>query len=223
MSSHRTPQAPETLQIEVPAQPRKRPKQERSVVLVDALKRTAWEILRKEGRNALSLERLSMRSGVAVSSIYEYFPTIESLVFVIFEDFRAQARERLVIELRALPPSTTLNEGIALLLRIGIPMLHEWVQIDREGFVKASQYDELVRLDLVKPAQYWTSMATDALMERFPDEVAVRDRAKARFMAFHTILALPRAMALLQPAYLADADTQVLMARMLHALLTTPG
>ncbi|MFD1555010.1 TetR/AcrR family transcriptional regulator [Paraburkholderia silviterrae] len=223
MSSRRTPQAPETLQIEVPAQPRKRPKQERSVVLVDALKRTAWEILRKEGRNALSLERLSMRSGVAVSSIYEYFPTIESLVFVIFEDFRAQARQRLVIELRALPPSTTLYEGIALLLRVGIPMLHEWVQLDREGFVKASQYDELVRIDLVKPAQYWTSMATDALMERFPDEVAVRDRAKARFMAFHTILALPRAMALLQPAYLADADTQVLMARMLHALLTTPG
>lgn len=191
-------------------------------MLVDALKKAGWQILRKEGRDALSLERLSIRSGVAVSSIYEYFPTIESLVVAIFDDFRAQARQRLVDELGCLPPSTTLYEGIALLLRIGIPMLHEWVQLDRVGFVKSSQYDELVRLDLVKPAQYWTSMATDALMERFPNEVVVRDRAKARFLTFHTILALPRAMALLRPEYLADADTQVLVGRMLHTLLTTP-
>lgn len=223
MSMRRTPATPEILKIEVPARPRKRPKQERSVVLVDALKNTGWDILRKEGRDALSLERLSIRSGVAVSSIYEYFPTIESLVVAIFEDFRAQARQRLVDELRVLPPSTTLYEGIALLMRIGIPMLYEWVQLDREGFVKSSQYDELVRLDLVKPTQYWTSMATDALMERFPDQVLVSDREKARFMAFHTILALPRAMALLRPEYLAEPDTQVLLTRMLYALLTTPG
>lgn len=222
MSLRKTPVAREILKIEVPARPRKCPKQERSVLLVDALKNAGWEILEKEGRDALSLERLSMRSGVAVSSIYEYFPTIESLVIAIFDDFRAQARQRLVDELRVLPPSTTLYEGIALLLRIGIPMLYEWVQLDREGFVKSSQYDELVRLDLVKPTQYWTSMATDALMERFPDEVVVRDKEKGRFMAFHTILALPRAMALLRPEFLADPCTQALMARMLHALLTAP-
>lgn len=190
-------------------------------MLVDALKKTGWEILEKEGREALSLERLSMRSGVAVSSIYEYFPTIESLVAAVFDDFRAQARRRLVEELRVLPPATTLYEGITLMLRIGIPMLHKWVQLDRDLFVKSSHYDELVRLDLVKPEQYWTSIATDALLERFPDEVVVRDRAKARFLAFHTILALPRAMALMRPECLGEADTQVMLARMLHALLTT--
>lgn len=190
-------------------------------MLVDALKKAGWEILEKEGRAALSLERLSVRAGVAVSSIYEYFPTMESLVVAIFDDFRAEARRRLIEELQELPPSTKLFDGIMLLLNIGIPMLHKWVQLDRDLFVKSSHYDELVRLDLVKPEQYWTSMATDALMERFPDEVRVRDRTKARFMAFHTILALPRAMALMRPEYLGDEDTQLLMGRMLYALLTT--
>ncbi|MCY1330759.1 hypothetical protein D9M69_164010 [compost metagenome] len=221
MTSRRNPSPVQTLQVAVPARPRKRPRQERSVMLVDALKKAGWEILEKEGRDALSLERLSVRAGVAVSSIYEYFPTMESLVVAIFDDFRAEARRQLVDELRALPPSTKLFEGIMLLLSIGMPMLHKWVQLDRELFVKSSHYDELVRLDLVRPEQYWTSMATDALMERFPDEVLVRDLAKKRFMAFHTILALPRAMALMHPEYLAEPHTQVLLARMLHALLTT--
>ncbi|MGH7461839.1 MAG: TetR/AcrR family transcriptional regulator [Longimicrobiales bacterium] len=221
MTSRRNPNPAQTLQVAVPARPRKRPRQERSVMLVDALKKAGWEILEREGRDALSLERLSVRAGVAVSSIYEYFPTMESLVVAIFDDFRAEARRRLLVELQALPPSTQLFEGIMLLLSIGIPMLHKWVQLDRELFVKSSHYDELVRLDLVKPEQYWTSLATDALMERFPDEVLVRDLAKTRFLAFHTILALPRAMALMHPEYLAEPDTQRLLARMLHALLTT--
>ncbi|WP_454739993.1 hypothetical protein [Cupriavidus necator] len=58
-------------------------------------------------------------------------------------------------------------------------------------------------------------------MERFPDEVLVRDRAKARFMVFHAILALPRAMGLMRPKYLFEPDTKILLARMLPALLTT--
>lgn len=222
MTSRRNPSSADTLQIALPARPRKRPRQERSVLLVNALKKAGWQILEKEGRDALTLERLSVRSGVAVSSIYEYFPTMESLVVAIFDDFRAEARRRLVEELQALPLSTKLFDGIMLLLSIGIPMLHKWVRLDRELFVKSSHYDELVRLDLVKPEQYWTSLATDALMERFPDEVRVQDRAKARFLAFHTILALPRAMALMRPEYLNDEDTQMLMGRMLHGLLTAP-
>lgn len=223
MSSRRIPATPEILHIEVPARPRKQPRQERSVKLVDALKKAGWEILKREGRDALSLERLSVRAGVAVSSIYEYFPTMESLIVAIFDDFRAEARRRLVDGLQAQPAGTKLFDGILLLLRIGLPMLHEWVRIDREMFVKSSQYDELARLDLVRPEQYWTSMATDALMERFPDEVTVPDPAKARFMAFHTILAVPRAMALVRPEYLVEPDTEVLLARMLWALMTTPA
>lgn len=223
MSSRSHHATPELLHIEVPARPRKQPRQERSVKLVDALKKAGWEILEKEGRDALSLERLSVRAGVAVSSIYEYFPTMESLVVAIFDDFRATARRRLMEELQALPPATKLIDGIMLLLGAGLPMLRKWVQLDRELFVKSSHYDELVRLDLVKPEQYWTSMTTDALMDRFPDEVKVRDRVKTRFMAFHTILALPRAMALMHPEYLAEPDTQLLLARMLHVLLTSEG
>ncbi|WP_322784192.1 hypothetical protein [Pseudomonas sp. PCH199] len=60
--------------VELPARPRKQPKQARSVALVDALKTAGCDILEREGREALSIYRLSDYSGVAISSIYDTSP-----------------------------------------------------------------------------------------------------------------------------------------------------
>ena len=72
-------QADEVVRIEVPARPRKRPRQMRSVALVEALKATGRELLEGHGREGLTVQELSERSGVAVSSIYEYYPTLTEL------------------------------------------------------------------------------------------------------------------------------------------------
>lgn len=213
--------AHEMLNIEAPAKLRKRPRQARSVVLVDALKQTGREMLEKEGRDVLSTARLSERSGVAISSIYEYFPTMDSLVSAIFKDYRAEAYREALESIRALPPSATLFDGIVLVLRIGMAMLHKCSQIDAAFSVKSVHYEELVRLDLVKPENSWAPAVTSALLARFPDEILVQDRQKARFLAYQTLLALPRAMAVENPEYLNAADTPLMLARMLHALLTT--
>src|ERR1700742_2288720 len=79
------------LHLDPPGRPRKQPRQLRSVALVDALKEACRDILEKEGHGALSLHRVSEQAGVAVSSIYEYFPTLESLIAAIFYDFRREA------------------------------------------------------------------------------------------------------------------------------------
>ncbi|MFM0222734.1 TetR/AcrR family transcriptional regulator [Paraburkholderia dipogonis] len=213
--------ANDVVHIEVLAKPRKRPRQTRSIVLVDALKKTGRDILEKEGRDAVSLYRLSECAGVAVSSIYEYFPTIESLIGAIFEDYRAECRRLLLEDIQALPLSATLFDGILLALRSGIAALHKWSQIDPDFNVKSAYYDELVRLDLVKPEHFWSSGAMPALFARFPDEILVHDREKAQFLVNEVLLASLRVIALKKPAYLGEADTSLLLARMLHALLTT--
>ncbi|MDH4873575.1 TetR/AcrR family transcriptional regulator [Pseudomonas sp. BN515] len=210
------------LQVELPAKPRKRPKQARSVALVDALKVAGRDILEREGREALSVYRLSDYSGVAISSIYEYFPTIESLVGAIFDDYRANSRREVIASIRALPPSATLYDGIEMVLTSGLSALHRWLQIDSELSVKTAFYGELVRLEIVKPEQFWISMVIPALVERFSDEVLVRDREKAGFLAYQAVTALPRALVIERPEYLLGADTVRMLARMLHALLTTP-
>ena len=60
-----------------------------------------------------------------------------------------------------------------------------------------------------------------ALVERFSDEVLVRDREKAGFLAYQAVTALPRALVIERPEYLLEADTVRMLARMLYALLTT--
>ncbi|RJF98553.1 TetR family transcriptional regulator [Noviherbaspirillum saxi] len=45
------------------------------------------------------MQHLSERAGVAVSSIYEYFPTMEALIAAIFDDFLHEARSELAKKL----------------------------------------------------------------------------------------------------------------------------
>ncbi|AWY39112.1 TetR family transcriptional regulator [Pseudomonas putida] len=212
----------DNIQVELPARPRKQPKQARSVALVDALKTAGREILEGEGREALSIYRLSDYSGVAISSIYEYFPTIDSLIGAIFEDYRADVREQVIASIHALPDTATLCDGIELVLRTGLCALHRWLQVDSELSLKSAHYGELVRLDIVKPERFWISMVIPALVQRFTDQVLVRDREKAGFLAYQAVTALPRALMIENPEYLLDDDTVRLLTRMLHALLTTP-
>ncbi|AWY39178.1 TetR family transcriptional regulator [Pseudomonas putida] len=205
----------------LPDRPRKQPKQARSVALVDALKTAGCKILEREGRAALTIYRLSDYSGVATSSIYEYFPTIESLIAAIFEDYRADIRQQIIANLHALPASATLYDGIEMVLRTGLCALHHWVNIDSQLSIKSAYYGELVRLEIVKPERFWISMVIPALVQRFSGEIRVADRVKAGFLAYQAVTALPRALVIEQPAYLLEEDTVRMLARMLHALLTT--
>ncbi|MNQ52818.1 hypothetical protein D3C85_668460 [compost metagenome] len=211
----------DSILVELPARPRKQPKQARSVALVDALKIAGREILEGEGREALSIYRLSDYSGVAISSIYEYFPTIDSLIGAIFEDYRADTREQVIASIHALPDTASLYDGIEMLLRTGLTALHRWLQVDSELSIKSAYYGELVRLEIVKPERFWISRVIPALVQRFSDQVLVRDREKAGFLAYQAVTALPRALMIEKPQYLLDDDTVRLLTRMLHALLTT--
>lgn len=54
---------------------RKRPTQSRSRALVDAVEQACLRILDEIGEAALTVARIAEISGVAVGSIYQYFPT----------------------------------------------------------------------------------------------------------------------------------------------------
>ncbi|MWV17035.1 TetR family transcriptional regulator [Pseudomonas sp. L-22-4S-12] len=212
----------EVLLVELTARQRKLPRQARSIALVEALKKAGRDILEQDSRAGLSVYRLADYSGVAISSIYEYFPTIEALVGAIFDDYREEARQEVITSLANLPATATLLDGIEMVLGTGLAALHRWMQIDSELSIKAAYHAELVRLDLVKAERFWSSMVIPTLVERFSDEVLVRDREKAGFLAYQAVIALPRALLLERPQYLLAPDTVRLLARMIHALLTTP-
>ncbi|WP_166362134.1 TetR/AcrR family transcriptional regulator [Pseudomonas akapageensis] len=211
------------LQVEIPAQPRKAPRQARSIALVTALKQAARQIIDNEGREALNTAHLAAYAGVGVSSIYEYFPTMEALIAAVFDDYRDEARTELYAGIMTLAPGATLFDGILLALRAVLASHHKKTLLDPAFSVRSTHYDELVRLDVVKAKQLWTATASSALMKRFASEIQMKNREKAEFLVYQTLTALPRAILLERPGYLADEDTAESLARMLHALLTDPS
>lgn len=60
--------------------PRRRPRQTRSSMTVDALLEAAAILFAKDGFDATNTTRIAERAGVSVGSLYEYFPNKEALV-----------------------------------------------------------------------------------------------------------------------------------------------
>lgn len=208
------------VRLAIPSGLRRHPRQARSVKLVETLKGAAREILEQEGRAALSVSVLAQRAGLAPSSIYKYFPTLDDLIAAIFDDHRMEYRQRLLDGIAALPPESTLYDGTVLVVETGIELLRKWSCIDPAFNVKAAHYDELVRLNLIKPDAFWRRGVTPALLARFAHEICVEDPRKARFLVYQTLMALPRAMVLEWTDRLIDPKTPHCIARMLCALLT---
>src|SRR5688572_18416822 len=65
--------------------PRKRPRQERSKATRDALLEATARVLKKQGFDRASTNRIAEEAGVSIGSLYQYFPSKESLVAALVE------------------------------------------------------------------------------------------------------------------------------------------
>ena len=75
--------------------PRKRPKQARSQALVKAITQACLQILHSESDEALTMERLSEVSGVAIGSIYQYFSTKEGVIAAVYKEVLREEGKKL--------------------------------------------------------------------------------------------------------------------------------
>jgi AcrR family transcriptional regulator len=66
-------------------EPKKQPRQGRSQATVDYILKAAAQILSKEGRARLSTNRIAELAGVAVASLYQYFPNKEAIVNALYK------------------------------------------------------------------------------------------------------------------------------------------
>lgn len=82
-----------------PPKPRKRPRQARSQMLVDAIQQACLLILEREGPEQLTTNRIASVAGVNIASVYRYFPNKEAVLAEVFErhieQYTADARSRI--------------------------------------------------------------------------------------------------------------------------------
>ncbi len=72
---------------------RKKPAQERSKATVDAILDATARVLRKEGYDRASTNRIAEAAGVSIGSLYQYFPSKEALTAALIDRHRAEVME----------------------------------------------------------------------------------------------------------------------------------
>src|SRR5690606_3069037 len=77
--------------IEMPKYLRKRPRQARARTTFGAIVEAAARILADEGPGALTTNRIALRAGVSIGSLYQYFPDRKAIVRALFERELARA------------------------------------------------------------------------------------------------------------------------------------
>lgn len=102
---------------------RKRPSQSRSRALVDAVAEACLRILDDAGDEALSMARIADVSGVAIGSIYQYFPNKDAIVALLYERVLDQESEQLLLmreRLVGVPLAVALREILANIIRVEV-------------------------------------------------------------------------------------------------------
>jgi AcrR family transcriptional regulator len=98
---------------------RRRPSQERSAALVDAILQATAELLRTEGPERATTNRIAARAGVSIGSVYQYFPNKEALFRALGERYVAKLRAALAETWPAVvgaPPDEALGRALRGLL-----------------------------------------------------------------------------------------------------------
>jgi AcrR family transcriptional regulator len=96
-------------------EPKKHPQQERSRATVDYILEAAAQILSQDGAYRLSTNRIAKKAGVAVASLYQYFPNKEAIVNALFEMQLSEERREFTTR------SAGLNdEPVREAIRVGI-------------------------------------------------------------------------------------------------------
>jgi AcrR family transcriptional regulator len=94
---------------------RKRPKQERSEALVDAIVAAAAEEFVTKGYEQATTNRIAAAAGVSVGSLYQYFPSKQAIAVELMRRYRAARIEVVRAKLAPLP-ERPLGEVVRSLL-----------------------------------------------------------------------------------------------------------
>lgn len=124
------------------AEPRKRPRQQRSREMVDRILDAAARIFPEAGYHGTTTNDVADAAGVSVGSLYQYFPNKDALLVAIGERHVEEATQQLA--------------AVAAALREAAPDVEETCQAFVSAAVALNQPNELHRI-------LWTAPRTAAL------------------------------------------------------------
>ncbi len=163
--------------------PRKFPQQDRSRETVDALLEATSQILVKDGYDHASTNKIALKAGVSIGSLYQYFPNKESLVAELIERHHNEMADICRVAMAKFADAelaVLIRETVKAMVAIHVvnPRLHIVLQEQVPRVGKLKKLDELhaITRDMVR-----------AQLIKRPHEVRVADPELAAFMVVEIV------------------------------------
>jgi AcrR family transcriptional regulator len=184
--------------------PRKLASQERSRSTVNALIQATTRILKKEGYDQASTNRIAEVAGVGIGSLYQYFPSKEALVAAVIDRHIQEVSEvtrSALVKAAAHPIEIAAREFVSSAIeahRVD-PKLHG---------VLAEQIPRVGRLENTEANVREGYVLVRSYLEAHRDEIDVADLDLAAFVLVTIVEALTHTAVLRRPDMLADGKAQ---------------
>jgi len=155
---------------------RKKPKQHRSKVTVDALLEATTHILLKGGVEALTTNHVAEMAGVSIGSLYQYFPNKASLIAALIEqhvDHEVSTLKKVFLNWKGMPGEQLFRSVINELIQIHLndieltKLLHQQVSYleCRQALREATKYFESI-VEALLNAQFKVQLSTKEIKVR---------------------------------------------------------
>ncbi len=198
--------------------PRKRPRQQRARLTVEAILEAAAQVFESEGYAVGTTNRIAERAGVSIGSLYQYFPNKDAILVALVERHVEEGVEAVGPLLLALPErQPPLREALTGLVSAMVELHRHRPALHRVLFEEAPRPPQLqARFDEVA-AMGATAIA--AYLRASP-EVGVRDPELAAQLSVQVIESVTHTLVIHpDPAYAPEryvAET----VELLHAYLS---
>lgn len=182
--------------------PRKRPTQARSIETVEAILTAAARVLVKDGYEATTTNKIAARAGVSIGSLYQYFPSKESIVAALVERHREAMREVVSTRLGQ-HQGHSIRDNVRAILEAVVdvklldPKLHR---------VFVEQVPRIGELPAVFDVNQQLASMISLVLESRPEKLRPKNLDLAAYVLVHTVLAVTHAVLVERPESLEDGS-----------------
>jgi AcrR family transcriptional regulator len=193
---------------------RKKAVQARARATVDAILRATAHILVKDGYDRASTNKIALRAGVSIGSLYQYFPSKEALVAALMDKHMEEMADVLRAEfarLATLPLERAAEDIVRLMVAAHAvdPKLHKVLveQVPRIGMLEQAEILEREMAMLVR-----------AYLESKRGEIVVADLDLGAFIVMGIVEALTHIAVLKRPDLLGESFVREVSAAVVRYL-----
>lgn len=171
-------------------EPRKEPKQERSRQTFQDILAGAKSVIRRDGIQKLSTNKVAEESGVSIGSLYQYFPSKEAIIAALIEQQIEEEYNRFKEYLRNLNPKTGAK---AVVKNIFVPF---YIGEKEDLILKKSLINFVPIVDKTAEAVRFHRAVAELLLGYFADNYHVPDSSRDRETVIYLLQYLLRGLLL---------------------------